>query len=1294
MNKNNNIHNTNNKIKILIAYHKPDKNIFNDDILTPIHVGRAVARRNQLKELHWMEEHMIGDDTGKNISTKNLNYNEMTAIYWAWQNYEKLGKPEYFGFMHYRRHFIFRGGEKSIYEHISMPDNYLDYLGYSSNTICKLLDKYDFIVPKAQTVANGLTVYEHYKANHNIDELNEAMSIIANKYPEMVKSAKKYINGNKAYYYNMFIFKSSLFFEYANWIFDIMAEFEHQIESEDRRFFLSERLTGIFISYLIDSGKTGCFLPVSYIKGSINIPVAFATDENYAFQTYVAMHSIMKHASDGSNYRFFILTPAGFSEKSKQMLNSISNYFDSCTVEFINSSEDFNQVSTHIPHITVPTFYRLCLPKYLADYDKCIYLDSDTVICGDLRTLYECNVDDYFLAGVKAFGYHTMKDNEKYCKRNGLPALDQYINAGVLLINLKRMRKEGIDKQFTELLYKQSYDSQDQDIINICCYGKIKFIPLKFNAMTTRLYGNDELLLKVYSRTELDEARKNPIIIHYADKEKPWNNMGCVLASRWWYALKETPMWGQFCAEKADLIFDRCYNQRVYVNQFTKNKENKINLYDKKPVVYNYEYYSSLTKNQYKEELCKWFKRVTGKELNLSNPQTYNEKIQWTKLYDNNPLKTQLTDKLLVRSWVKERIGEKYLVKLLGVWDRFEDIDFDQLPQKFVLKATHGCEMNIIVKDKNNFDREDAKKKFDIWLNTNYAFKNGFELQYLHIKPRIIAEEYMENDGGDLYDYKFWCFDNKVHFVMFLSERQSGLKMNFFDLNWNPLSFGYYPPSSKPIPKPDNLDEMISISQKLCEGFSHVRVDLYRLNDGTIKFGEMTFTSASGQCKWNPPEADLMLGKLFPLPQKRLAADECLDEDNEQFKVSVILPVYNDELYLKECLDSVLNQTLKDIEVICIDDGSIDYSPAILADYEAKDSRVKVFWQENCGASVARNRGLRQARGEFVTFLDADDYYYSADALEQLYTAAKKHKVKVCAGLRLYHNRNGVISKNPLYRKVCERYPEGVLVNYEDFQHDYHYHSYIYERRMIIENNLEFPNVLKFQDPPFFIRAMYLAKQYYIFPVEMYCYRIVSKPPVHWKESHILAVLDGLKNSLLFSREHRLFMLHWLSAMRISYEYNDAIYNLIKQGNQKALTALIAANAALDNNIIKSVQEGKVNITNLVGVFDHLDKKIQMVENTYMLEPLLRYMNELQNELKPVQHQQVKIAQLEAELIKNRAKIQSLKSEIDSLQKSISYRTGRILTWFPRKVRNFICGARKYGMIHTIKLYLQRKKAK
>ncbi len=269
------------------------------------------------------------------------------------------------------------------------------------------------------------------------------------------------------------------------------------------------------------------------------------------------------------------------------------------------------------------------------------------------------------------------------------------------------------------------------------------------------------------------------------------------------------------------------------------------------------------------QNLCAWYKRVTGQKLNLHNPRGFNEKIQWSKLYDSTPLKTRLADKYLVRDWVAEKIGKQYLIPLLGVYDRFEEIDFSKLPDSFVIKCNHGSAYNIIVKDKAQLDLADVKTKLDRWMSENFAFKNGVELHYLNIPPKIIIEQYMQEESGeDLRDYKITCFDGKPEFIWIDGDRFSEHKRNLYDLEWNQLDAkvcSRYKTFESPS-KPECLDEMLRLASILSNGFSYVRVDFYIIN-GKLYFGEMTFTSESGATDIKPEAFEKRLAQKFVLPK-------------------------------------------------------------------------------------------------------------------------------------------------------------------------------------------------------------------------------------------------------------------------------------------------------------------------------------------------------------------------------------------------------------------------------------------
>ncbi|MCL1997227.1 MAG: hypothetical protein FWG65_00490, partial [Turicibacter sp.] len=283
----------------------------------------------------------------------------------------------------------------------------------------------------------------------------------------------------------------------------------------------------------------------------------------------------------------------------------------------------------------------------------------------------------------------------------------------------------------------------------------------------------------------------------------------------------------------------------------------------------DYDYYErmSMRPKDYKKALKDMYKSKTGQNLDLDNPQTFSEKMYWLRLYDNTSLKSRLACKYSVRDYVKEKIGEEFLIPLLGVWDNFDDIDFNKLPDKFVLKCTHGWDMNIIVQDKGSLDLWDARYKINSWLRYNHAF--GDLQQHMKIiPPKIIAEEYMENTAGDLYDYKFWCFNGEPLFVAFVMDRQKEKKEGYFDVDWNKTSFskrGSIPLDCE-VPKPTNLYRLVNLSKQLAEGLSFARIDLYVLNDGTVKFGEITFHPSGGINVWEPPEYDLILGEKLKLP--------------------------------------------------------------------------------------------------------------------------------------------------------------------------------------------------------------------------------------------------------------------------------------------------------------------------------------------------------------------------------------------------------------------------------------------
>lgn len=284
-----------------------------------------------------------------------------------------------------------------------------------------------------------------------------------------------------------------------------------------------------------------------------------------------------------------------------------------------------------------------------------------------------------------------------------------------------------------------------------------------------------------------------------------------------------------------------------------------------------YEYNKRLDSSMYMNELKIKYWMIHKEILNLDNPQTFTEKIQWIKLYGDLDRMAELADKLRVRNWIKTKVGDNHLIPLLGYWDNFDDINFDMLPDRFVLKCNHGCGYNLIVKDKREFNVKQARNKIQEWLHEDYGMIS-LEPHYSRIDRKIIAEEYIEQINGDLYDYKIHCFGGEPKVIQLIGERNLELhlgKQAVYDTNWNTMewSFGDYPRFENKINKPERLQELLDIARKLSEGINYVRVDLYLLNE--IKVGELTFTPGSGSYIYNDdwtPEANKFLGRLIELP--------------------------------------------------------------------------------------------------------------------------------------------------------------------------------------------------------------------------------------------------------------------------------------------------------------------------------------------------------------------------------------------------------------------------------------------
>ena len=277
-----------------------------------------------------------------------------------------------------------------------------------------------------------------------------------------------------------------------------------------------------------------------------------------------------------------------------------------------------------------------------------------------------------------------------------------------------------------------------------------------------------------------------------------------------------------------------------------------------------------------------------------------------------------------------------------------------------------------------------------------------------------------------------------------------------------------------------------------------------------------------------------------------------------KYSVSVIIPIYNGELYIKQCLESAIAQTIDTKEIICIDDGSTDGTYEIIKRYAWQYPFVSCYKQENQGSGVARNYGLSMATGEFVAFLDGDDYYLDPSALEKMYIACVKTKMQICGSLRS-KDVFGQIVPMELHRKLFKNNETMVVLNYHEYQEDYHYHNYIYSRQMLKDYHIEFPEYRRYQDPPFFVRAMIAAERFCVVPVELYCYR-EDENSINRKKTHIADALRGMIDNLMEAKEHHLRILHNLTIDRINLEYYMTIVEYAFDNNFEVLDLLRKAN--------------------------------------------------------------------------------------------------------------------------------------
>lgn len=527
------------KIKILIAYHKRST-LFKDDVLTPIHVGRAIANKNG-PDYQWLLDNMIGDDTGDNISSKNASYNELTALYWAWKNYDKLGNPDYIGLMHYRRHLIFNPDDKSIVKNINkIKDDYFDVIQYTKEHLENLLTKYDFIYNRGHVNS----VYEQYKNHHRIEDLDLAIKILKRKHPSYSATANKYMKKSYGCFANMFILPKKEFFKYCEFIFSIISEFESKVDLTNRRLFISERLTGIFIEKLSKKMKA---LPLSstFICEKLVCHLASIYNPEETYQTSVLMNSIIKN----NTYSDILI--------NYHLLNSHPNVNKDCFKTFENErfvvdwvDYDGDKYSEEL----LPGHLGAILPASIA---KVLFLDNRTVVNGSL---------DIILEACNTFEFMTVHSNN--------------IEGNIYCFNTKLLRLNNVSEKLL------NYNG------NLLSYFKNNF-PHETKSMadwvlldiTNATDGAGLYPKKRRSLQEFDNNVYERCMLHYEKGLEPWSNYRCAYNIYWWEKAEQTQIENQRLILNADKVSDEFGKLNIeflhnYEQQVEQDK--KIEYYRKK----------------------------------------------------------------------------------------------------------------------------------------------------------------------------------------------------------------------------------------------------------------------------------------------------------------------------------------------------------------------------------------------------------------------------------------------------------------------------------------------------------------------------------------------------------------------------------------------------------------------------------------------------------------------------------------------------------------------------------------
>ena len=558
-------------IRIFVTTHK-NVNTFDSKIMQPVQVGPKNYR------FPWA----FHDDEGENIANLNPRYCELTTQYWAWKNI----KADYYGFCHYRRYFDFSDTPHKENPYGEIMDNYIDAVtakkyGLNDENIAKVVKQYDVITTPFGNLEKIIdkhgtprALWEAAPLLHD-DDLKRCYQILCAMYPDYKEDAQDFFNGNKACFCNMFIMKKEIFFDYCEWMFPILEEFDkgtnystYSKEALRTPGHLSERLLNIYLMHHKRIGSNWKFKelqcvhftnpePAEQLKpldvtDKPIIPVVFAADDNYVPQLTTTVYSAMKNADPSYFYDVTVLQRNIAWDKQERM-RVFFKRFPNMNLRFTNVDQELAgyDLSTNNAHISVETYYRFLIQKVLPFYDKVLYLDSDIIINGDIAKLYNIDLQGKLLGAVRDIDF-LGNLNVKHGKRMNYAKTVlkmknpyDYFQAGVLVLNTKAMRERYTIKQWLTYASNPAFIYNDQDVLNAHCEGEVLYLPWEWNVVHD--CGGRVGNLFVQAPNDIYDAymksRNNPQIIHYAGFKKPWTDPDCDFASIYWRYARETPFY-------------------------------------------------------------------------------------------------------------------------------------------------------------------------------------------------------------------------------------------------------------------------------------------------------------------------------------------------------------------------------------------------------------------------------------------------------------------------------------------------------------------------------------------------------------------------------------------------------------------------------------------------------------------------------------------------------------------------------------------------------------------------------